>query len=180
MPNWISLHKTLENLDIIESEIVEYLNQGLQPYSDYDFLPIPCPDFCHEYHIKFAQSINIESAIRALNELLAFEKHIKKGDQSVKVRINNVVAYDTIDSICDVFKKHNGIDDFDLSVEDIKKLKIVKNEKKEELKKIQERIHEIVNKDPEANSWKFFIKPVNAAEIKRLQGLIGCVNSNNM
>ena len=176
MPNWLLMSELLDYLDIKQSEFVEYLSKGLQPYSNYDFMPIPCPDFCHEYHVKFDQQISIESSIRALNELLKFEKYMKEGNHSVRVQIHHPGAYDTIASICDVFKNHNGIHDFDLSVEDIENLKIVKNKQKEKLGKIQEQTRKIVNEDPECTSWKFFFKPVNAAESK---GLVKYLNEHN-
>lgn len=125
MSDWISWEKLLKRWDIRESELLEYLKKGLQPYSDYDFRPISCPNSCHEYFQHFDNYAEISKRISIL-----------------KSRIDND-------------EKAEG-------------LKSERNKFLEKLQKVEHKISMITNKDPDCVSWKYFVKPLEASDGKKV------------
>jgi hypothetical protein len=187
MANWISLKKLLEKCEIPEFELIDYIKEGLTPYSLYNLQPISFPIEQHEYSKKFNRLEEIHKERTALENFIALGKEVQVAKAKI-IYTNkyNWKALRVVNKICDDLymysiysgnlepQSENGY--ISISAGMLQKLKKVRQKYVNERERVEAEIHEIIKDEPnfrdkrdtlESNKWKYFVKPESGEEIKK-------------
>jgi hypothetical protein len=186
MTNWISLKELLEKCKIPEFELIDYIKEGLTPYSSYNLQPISFPIEQHEYSRKINRlTEEIPKHRTALEHFIDFEKDVQEAKAKI-IYTNkyNWKALRLVNKICDALymysiysgnlepQSENGY--ISISAGMIQKLKKVRQKYVNERERVEAEIHEIIKDEPnlkkdtqKSTKWKYFVKSENGEDIKK-------------
>ncbi|MFC1552603.1 hypothetical protein ACFL6P_08585, partial [Candidatus Latescibacterota bacterium] len=167
MSNWLSFQETLDELDIKDFELFEYLKKGLQPYNR-PGAPFLCPSECHEYHSIWESIGEIQSKLRISKDCLDFIEIQRKNNDKKTILIAYNPFIDDLFAINNIPLKINNKGNMLFATKQISQLNnlfIKLSNEHDELEILQKNI---VNEDKEAVSWKFYRQPDSTEDLNKI------------
>ncbi|MBW2610937.1 MAG: hypothetical protein JRE12_01045 [Deltaproteobacteria bacterium] len=170
MSEYISWNQLAEKWDLRDAELLEYLKEGLQPLSDYDFQPLSCPYEFHEYSYLFDHQLtNINSILAAIRHFLAFEKQLTTStEKQFSTDDYDFRAFDIVQENCNIFHNHEGVGTLVISQVQIDSLKKCKSTFRRKFSELMIEMEQIVDEDPEIQSWQYLKIPARSDDIKKV------------
>ena len=150
---------------ITDFEKFDYFACGLQPF-DKTHNPIPCPVYCHKYHIIFNKIAELEfengSLTKNLKQLEEWET-LMAGNYSETITLERLspIFRNMLDRVLNISCNQEEVN---LSIENIKSLQACLYKLKKEYSALQRQLNSIIREDSDAKSWKFFQMPERQSE----------------
>ncbi|MGV7224464.1 MAG: hypothetical protein ACQ9MH_23480 [Nitrospinales bacterium] len=175
MSNWVSWDELL-NQGIKSFEILEYLKEGLQPYSRPD-KPIYCPYPYHRYTSLYNKHSRLNNLIIALEGVDSPEKISSEGtefwlDAYLRKRFEE---YNREGAAKDRIQIHDERFDLHGQFANLSKFEhYLENKRKETLKEMEDIVDDDPNldKDQKKLSWKYFILPTTDEGVESVIDLL--------
>jgi len=158
---------TWDKIDILEK--FDYFALGLTPYNKKNHHPIPCPEYCHSYFLLSKVHPNYHPTMD--KTLTEWANTIKTNNFETLTITNLPECYlDLMDN--DLYYKCADHKSISLDLEDIEQMQASLAREKAILDERTKKRTEIVNEDPDLNSWRFFQMPESEENLENLNNLL--------